>query len=67
MIIGGVAVAFYLVNLVIFLGNEVDRKWLYSIYRPEENKRVALDTRIVVGLVPILGLIVLIQYLFFRD
>jgi hypothetical protein len=67
MIIGGVAVAFYLINLVLLLGNKVDRKWLCSIYRPEENKRVTLDTRIVVGLVPILGLMVLIQYLFFRD
>jgi len=66
-IIGGVFAAFFVVKLVISLGNEVDRKWLFSIYRPEENKRVALDTRIAVGLVPMLGSIALIQYLFFRD
>ena len=64
-IIGVVVAIGFAVRVVAYLAHKEDREWLFAIYRPEEKYPVAWDTRIAVGLVPILGMFVVLQYLFF--
>lgn len=65
-LIGAIAFLLFLVRFLWLLSNEEDRAWLRTVYSMADKNGTRLDARIVVRIVPFLGLIVLIEYYLFH-